>query len=94
VSKNIFLEEIPRRGTLVEVTLKSTRPNHLDEKYTWVREFSKVTRILRNERGETTGIRLKGTLIKLVKISRRKKCLYTIIGSRRFILEMEIIPQE
>jgi len=93
MSKYNVVEEIPKRGDTVEITIESTRDNHLDEKYTWICEESKVTRIIKNNRGDIVAIRFKGILVKLIKVSRKKNCFYTKIGTRIFEVKLETIPE-
>lgn len=94
MNRHAQLEEIPVRGDLIEVTIESTRDNHLGEKYVWVYEQSKVTRIIKNKIGKVLGIRLKGVLVKLIKFSEKKGCFYTTINNRRIKVDMEIINEE
>ena len=95
MSRHSIVDEIPKRGDLVEITIESTGNNHLGKKYNWIYEFCKVTRIIKNRRGEVVAMRLKGSgEIKIIKVSRKKNCFYTTIGKRRHKLELEIIPEE
>lgn len=90
------LEEIPKRGDWIELTAKSRNRNHLGERFNWVCEFSKVTKIIKNGRGDVVAIKLAGSgkLIKSVRVSRRCNCFFATIENHRVEVTLEIPPQE
>ena len=85
-----FLQEIPKRGDLVELDVMSLRGNHLGEGYVVIHEVSKVTRIIKNNNGEVRIICLNGFVVKRVKISKNLKS-YVTLNRRILNAELSII---
>ncbi len=93
--KSSTLEEVLRVGKMVEVSVISIDLNYLGEKYVWIREYPRVTKITKNKKREITNIRLAGRFIKSIKVSRETEDpLHATIRGETVKVNLEIIPDK